>query len=615
MAGGGTGYGPGFAWRMLWRDWRGGELGILAVALVIAVTSVTAVGFFIDRVDRGMQQQAAELIGADLVVSAPRALAPDLEQQAAQRGLRSAQTLQFRSVALVGERPHLVEVKAVSAGYPLRGVLRTATAAFGADQTATGIPARHTAWVEARLLQLLGVDVGDSLQLGAGRFTVARVLTYEPDRGGDMFSVAPRVLINRQDVPGTDLIQTGSLVNYRLLIAGEPAAVQDLRGTLRRQLAPDEQLLTVKDGRPELRSALERARRFLGLAALVSVLLAGVAVATAARRFARRHLDTSAILRCLGATQGAIIRAFSLEMLWLALFASTVGALFGLLMQTVVARILAQLLLIELPGASLRPLALGYATGLVLLLGFALPPLLALRRVPPLRVLRRDLSGKETPAVLVYAAVPASMGVLLYWQIGELYLVLYTLGGMLGTLLLLALGAWGLVNLLKGLRQRVGVAWRFGLANIARRPAGSVVQIVAFGLGIMVLLATTCSTTGAAACRPVRPIIFSSTCNPTRCRGSGRSSTGRGPVRRCCIRWCAPASVASTGERSAATITPAIAPGTWLRASSTCPGPPNRKSTTPWSPVAGGAPTKRANRCCRWKRGSPRPWASPCTTA
>jgi putative ABC transport system permease protein len=488
MAGGGTGYGPGFAWRMLWRDWRGGELGILAVALVIAVTSVTAVGFFIDRVDRGMQQQAAELIGADLVVSAPRALAPDLEQQAAQRGLRSAQTLQFRSVALVGERPHLVEVKAVSAGYPLRGVLRTATAAFGADQTATGIPARHTAWVEARLLQLLGVDVGDSLQLGAGRFTVARVLTYEPDRGGDMFSVAPRVLINRQDVPGTDLIQTGSLVNYRLLIAGEPAAVQDLRGTLRRQLAPDEQLLTVKDGRPELRSALERARRFLGLAALVSVLLAGVAVATAARRFARRHLDTSAILRCLGATQGAIIRAFSLEMLWLALFASTVGALFGLLMQTVVARILAQLLLIELPGASLRPLALGYATGLVLLLGFALPPLLALRRVPPLRVLRRDLSGKETPAVLVYAAVPASMGVLLYWQIGELYLVLYTLGGMLGTLLLLALGAWGLVNLLKGLRQRVGVAWRFGLANIARRPAGSVVQIVAFGLGIMVLL-------------------------------------------------------------------------------------------------------------------------------
>ena len=477
-----------FSWRMLWRDWRGGELRILAAALVIAVTSVSAVSFFSDRVDRGMQQQAAELIAADLVVSAARPISPALRQQARQRGLRTAEAMQFRSVALADERPQLVEVKAVTPGYPLRGALRIAAAPFAADNATSDIPASHSVWVEPRLLQLLDLTVGDSLQLGASRFTITQVLTYEPDRGGDMFSVAPRVLLNAQDVPATQLIRPGSLVNYRLLIAGDAASVQDFRTLLREQLEPNEQVLNIKDGRPELRAALDRAQRFLGLAALISVLLAGVAVATAARRFAQRHLDTSAILRCLGATQRTIIRAFGLEMLWLALLASSVGVILGLLTQTGITRILDQLLLTALPAPSLRPLVLGYATGVILLLGFALPPLLALRHVPPLRVLRRDQTGKTTPASLVYAGVLASMGALLYWQIGDLYLVLYVLGGMLATLLVLALAAWVLIKLLNGLRQRVGVAWRFGLANIARRPASSVIQIVAFGLGIMVLL-------------------------------------------------------------------------------------------------------------------------------
>jgi putative ABC transport system permease protein len=477
-----------FAWRMLWRDWRAGELRILAVALVIAVTSVTAVGFFIDRVDRGMQQQAAALIGADLVISAGRPITPGLENQAQQRGLRTAGLMQFRSVALAGEQPQLVEVKAVSEGYPLRGELRIADAPYATDRSTDGIPAGGEAWVEPRLLQVLGLRVGDSLQLGEQSFTVRQVLSFEPDRGGDMFSVAPRVLINRQDVAATGLIQTGALVNYRLLIAGAPLEVQDLRNALRAQLQVGERILSVKEGRPELRSALERAQRFLGLAALISVLLAGVAVATAARRFAQRHFDTSAILRCLGATQATILRAFGLEMLCLALFASSVGLALGLLTQTVITGILDQLLLSSLPAPSLRPLVLGYATGVILLLGFALPPLLALRRVPPLRVLRRDQSQTATPAWQIYAAVLFSLGLLLYWQIGELRLVGYVLGGMLVTLALLVLAAAGLIRVLRGLRGRVGVAWRFGLANIARRPGSSVIQIVAFGLGIMVLL-------------------------------------------------------------------------------------------------------------------------------
>jgi len=478
----------GFSWRMLWRDWRSGELRIVTLALIIAVTSVTAVGFFIDRVDRGMQQQAGELIGADLVVTSARPLTPAIEKQARQHHLKTAELMAFRSVALSGERPQLVEVKAVSEGYPFRGVLKTSTVAFSEDVITKGIPSRSEVWVEPRLLQLLEIDIGDRLQLGASTFTVSRVLTYEPDRGGDMFSVAPRVMLNKADVPATKLIQTGALVKYRLLIAGADEIIRKFRNKIKKQLQVGESILTVKEGRPELRSALDRAQKFLGLAALISVLLAGVAVATSARRFAQRHLDTSAIMRCLGATQGMVIRVFSLEMLWLALVASSAGVILGLLTQEGISQILGKLLLADLPAPSAQPLLLGYATGIVLLLGFAIPPMLVLSRVPPLRVLRRDQGGKAVSSLLIYASVILSMGVLLYWQIGDLRLVVYVLGGMIVALLLLAIAAYLLIRVLNRLRQRVGVSWRFGLANIARRPATSVIQIVAFGLGIMALL-------------------------------------------------------------------------------------------------------------------------------
>jgi putative ABC transport system permease protein len=477
-----------FSWRMLWRDWRGGELRILAIALIIAVTSVTSVGFFIDRVERGLNQQAAELIAADLVISSSRQINSDYINAAEQRGLTLAKTTQFRSVAVANEQPQLVEVKAVTEHYPLRGELRIADAPYGEDRVAQTIPAQGEVWVEPRLLQALNLQVGTQLQLGAKAFTITQVLVYEPDRGGDMFSVAPRVLMHAGDVAATQLITTGALVNHRLLLGGAATAINDYRRYVKQQLQPGERLLSVKEGRPELRAALERAQRFLGLAALISVLLAGVAVATAARRFAQRHLDTSAMMRCLGATQRSIIRMFSLEMFWLAVIASSVGCALGLLTQMGITRILDQLLLISLPAPSFRPLVLGYATGVILLLGFALPPLLALKNVPPLRVLRRDQTGAPVRAGLVYLGVLLSMGVLLYWQIGELQLVAYVMFGMLLTLLVLALAAYGLVKFLNRLRQRVGVAWRFGLANIARRPGSSVIQIVAFGLGIMVLL-------------------------------------------------------------------------------------------------------------------------------
>jgi len=476
------------SWRMLWRDWRGGELTILAVGLVIAVTSITAVGFFTDRIERGLKQQSAELIAADLVITSSRPAVTNYIESARNADLNVATTQQFRSVVLAGEHPELVEVKAVSNLYPLRGTLRVAETAFGEDQPSSEMPAVGDVWVEGRLLQMLNRAIGDEISLGASQFTIRKILKYEPDRGGDLFNVAPRVLMNVSDVEATGLVSLGSLVKYRVLIAGPRDRVENYRQVINSQLNKGEQILTVDEGRPELSTALARARQFLGLAALMSVLLAGVAVATVASRFTLRHLDTSAMLRCLGASQNAIIKLFTLEMLWLSLLASSVGCLLGGLTQFVITELLDQLIIAQLPPPSYKTLLLGYATGVVMLIGFALPPLLSLKSVPPLRVLRKDVAVSSASGWLVYGLVIACMGALLYWQIGDIKLVTSVLGGMMATLLLLAITAFGLINLLNNLRGKVGVAWRFGLANLARRPGSSTIQIVAFGLGIMVML-------------------------------------------------------------------------------------------------------------------------------
>ncbi len=388
------------ALRALWRDWQSGELRVLGIALLIAVASVAAVGFFNDRIQQAMERKASELLGADLVIAAPASIQPGLAEEARRRGLQVAETLNFRSVVLAGEVTQLAEVKAAGPGYPLRGVLQVSDRPFAPARSVDSIPNSGQVWVDERLLQALNLQVGDAVDLGSRGFRIDQVLAYEPDRAGDLFSIAPRLLMNLEDVPSTGLIQPGSRVEYRLLLAGEPAALGTFRDWAQSRLKVGEKLQGVRDARAELRAALERAQRFLNLAALVSVILAGVGVAIAARRFAARHWDSVAILRCVGATQGLIVRLFVLELLALAGLAGAAGLAVGYLAQYGLSGVLGQLVSnTELPGPSWQPVLPALATGFVTLLGFGLPPLLRLREVPPLRVLRRDL-GPVNPRLL-----------------------------------------------------------------------------------------------------------------------------------------------------------------------------------------------------------------------
>ena len=476
------------ALRLLGRDWRSGELRVLALAVVIAVASVTSVGFFTDRIQQLLERQANVLMGADLVIMADHPLKEDFTRIARQWGLRTATTLSFLSMAQAGGRNQLTAVKAVSKDYPLRGELRIAPQPFTADHVARAIPAPGNVWGDQRLLGELAIKVGDHITVGDAMLTLSAVISQEPDRGGSLFSIAPRLLMNRADVAATGLIQPGSRVRYRLLVAGDSAAVKSYRKAIEPKLGRGERLETVQDARPQMRTALERAHQFLGLASMVSVMLAGVAMAMAVRRFVARHLDNVAILRTFGATQGDIAALYGWQLLVLGIAASLSGCFVGYLAQGLLGDILGSLTVSALPAPSWFPVLVGMAVGLITLAAFIVPPLLHLRRVPTLRVLRRDIGSLPGPSVAAYFLGLAALAVITVWQAGNLRLGLMVLGGSAATVMVLAAAAAGVLALLIQVRSRVSGVWRFGMANLTRRSQGSVVQVVAFGVGMLALL-------------------------------------------------------------------------------------------------------------------------------
>ncbi|MEM7017075.1 MAG: FtsX-like permease family protein [Pseudomonadota bacterium] len=477
-----------FALRALRRDWRLTELRILALALVVSVASLSAVGFFTSRIERAMETQASDLIGGDLVVSSRNPLPSDIKLGATLSNLKTANTLTFRSMAVSEEDLLLTEVKAVSEAYPLRGILRISEQLFGGSVETDRVPAPGHVWVGNSLLSQLELELGDLITLGEADFILEKVLVYEPDRGGDVFQMAPRVMMNYADIEKTGLIAPGSRATYRLLMAGEMNDVAAYKSDLEAQESRFWSMQSVRDGRSDIGNALTQAERFLSLAALAAVILAGAAVAVSAQRFAQHQADASAIMRCLGASQTFVSRIYLIRILTLGLLAGMVGCGLGYLVQMVLSALLADFFLANLPPPSLSPILLGMATAMATLIGFALPAVLRIKSVPPLRVLRRDLGMPPASIWQVMGLATLALIALIYWQSRDAELAVIVLFGIAGTLLVLLLAAFALVKVFGRLRSRAGIAWRFGLANLARRARGSAVQLAGFGLGIMALL-------------------------------------------------------------------------------------------------------------------------------
>ena len=519
------------ALKQLGRDFRAGELRLLIVAVMLAVAALTAVGFFADRMNRGLARDARQLLGGDAVVASDRQTPKDVVAAARSLGLRTTLMTTFPSMGRAAEAQggasRLVAVKAVGDSYPLRGELRLADAPGAPEQAVARAPAPGSVWVDASLLDALGLKVGDPLLLGDARLAIAKVIVIEPDRGTGFSSFSPRVMLNQADLEATHLVQPASRIRWRFAVAaddtrgaaGEEAVrrfVEQVRARIDAGELRGMSIDSLDTGRPEMRQTLDRAAKFLNLVALLAALLAAVAVGIASRDFADRHLDDCAMLRVLGLPQRTIAFAYLLEFGLVGVLASVGGVLLGLAVHYGFVLLLAGLVqTATLPAPGFWPALFGLGIGLTLLLAFGLPPVLQLASVPPLRVIRRDVGALRPASLAVLGAGALGFVALLLAASSDIKLGLIAVGGFAGAAALFAGCSWLAVQVLRrAVPEARAPRWLvLATRQIAARPAFAVLQVSALAVGLLalvllVLLRTDLISSWRAATPPDAPNRF-----------------------------------------------------------------------------------------------------------
>ncbi|MCZ8252278.1 MAG: FtsX-like permease family protein [Hylemonella sp.] len=486
------------AWKTLWRDLRAGQLRLLIIAVTLAVAALTAVSFFADRLKGGMQRDARQLLGGDAVVVSDQATPVALQELAKKSGLQASASLSFPTMARAddahGGATRLVSLKAVEAGYPLRGNLTVSLRAGEPAARTRDIPAPGEVWADPALLDALGLQVGDALLLGESSFRITRLIGIEPDRGAGFINFAPRALIHQSDLAATQLVQPASRLTYRYAVAGEDRAVNAFvkaaDALIEREHLRGVRVEALQGGRPEMSQTLDRAEKFLNLVALLAALLSAVAVGLAARAFANQHLDDCAMLRVLGLSQATIARSHALEFLLIGLAGGVLGVALGWAVHHVFVLLLAGLVDAALPAPGLWPVAFGLGVGLTLILAFGLPPVLQLAQVPALRVIRRDLGTLRPMSIGVLALGVAGFAVLLLAASSDLKLGLITVGGFAGAVAVFALASWGAVAVLRRVvRENTAPRWLvLATRQLSARPIYAVLQVSSLAVGLLALL-------------------------------------------------------------------------------------------------------------------------------
>lgn len=477
-----------FAIRLLFRDARSGELSILVLALIIAVTSTTAISLFADRLHRTMSNQAADFLAADLVITSPALIPQHWLNKAESLNLEQAQTAEFSTVLIENDELLLAGIKAVSAKYPLRSYIKTTTSNYNEENIKHQGPIVGETWVDKRVLSALKIKLGDALIVGEKKLIASQLITYEPDKRGDLYSLSPRVMMNDADLEATQVLKPGSHVHYFFQFSGTTEAITEFNRWIKPQLTASQRIMDIHQDRPELGTALSRAERYLGLSSIVVVLIAGVAIAMSTRRYSERHFDSTAILRCLGCKQNEILRLYIYQFLFLGVLASAAGTLLGWFAQETLFHFLKDLLPAKVANPGLIAVILGFLTGLTILFGFALPPLLRLKKVSPLRVLRRDLDPLPTSAWLVYSLALSLVSVLIWRYTQDLKMTTTIIGGGIITILFSTAVIYFLLLQCRKLLPQLSLSWRFGMQGLLRNPKASVSQVLAFSITLLAMI-------------------------------------------------------------------------------------------------------------------------------
>lgn len=481
------------AWSQTISLWRAGALRVLVFALVLAVSAITAVGFFTERVESALSQQGALLLGGDLAVMADHDIRGVFTLNAQKQGLATVKTYEFPSMVVAGDSSQLVEIKAVERNFPLRGDLTLGATAMNSGRVVKAAPAQGEAWIEPRLANVLDLKVGDQIAVGEKSLLVSAILLREPSRGGDMFSFAPRLMMSADDLAATKLIQYGSRVKYQLLLSGDLKKIQQFNQQMKPQLARGERMEDLRNARPEIKLALDKAEQFLGLSAMVSVILAMVAMLLSSMPYIKQSLDMFALMRCFGALQNTVLQVLAMQTLLIAFFSALLGIAVGYVAQIGLAKLAGSLFVEALPAASLFPVVTGLVASLVMMVAVVLPHAWQMRKLTAMNILRRETLTQPISAQAKFLPAALVMAAMVFWQAQDIKIALSTILAMLALCFVVFVFAYGLVNLARALvrlspHNKTLSTIMVGVQGLKTRLALSTVQTIGFSMGLMVLI-------------------------------------------------------------------------------------------------------------------------------
>ena len=481
------------AWMQTLSLWRAGALRVLVFALVLAVTAITAVGFFTQRIETALNQQGGLLLGGDIALLADHALADKFEKSAIAQGIDTVKTYEFASMVVFGEANQLAEIKAVGQKFPLRGDLTVGQTVGETGKVIKSAPKLGEVWLEPRLATLLSLKVGDVIELGVRKFSIGAILLHEPSRGGDMFSFAPRLMMNAADLPSTKLVQYGSRVKYQLLLAAEPQKISQYFKQTKPQLGRGEKIEDVRNPRPEIKLALDKAQQFLGLSAMVSVILAMVAMLLSSLPYIKPSLDTFALMRCFGASKDVVLQVLSIQTLMIAFFSALLGVVLGFIGQFGLARLAGSLFLEVLPPASFSPIFVGIIASITMMFSVVLPHAWQMRNLTAMNILRRETIKQASSAQAKFLPAGLVMCGMIFWQAHDAKLALSTILALVLLCVAIVGFSYVLVSLVNRLfnltpNNRMLNDVKLGVLGLKRRFGLSTVQMVGFSMGLMVLM-------------------------------------------------------------------------------------------------------------------------------
>ncbi len=478
------------AWRLFRHEARRGELTIILFAIVLSVAAVLSLSLFSERLQEALTAKSAEFIAADRVLDSRNEKAnPAWLEKAQSLGLQTASQNYTSSMAFAGENMQLVDVRAASEGFPLKGKIKIADEPFSPGEETATLPAANEAWVNSRLFQDLGITLGDSIEVGDARFTVTKALISVPDEGFSLFSTNPKVLIRKSAFADAGISGPGSRVTYSYFFTGDEAQLEEFYDWLRPQLNREvHRWQSVNDDDSAVGRSVNRAGQYFLLASLLAIVLACVSIGVAAQRYSQRHYDPVAIFKTLGASQAMVQKIYLLQISFISVAGILLGLVLGFGFQQAVVWALQNRIEVSLDIWHVRPVLIAIFTGAVCAVLFSLYPLLKLFSVPPLRVLRRDLGANMSARVIQYLAAASAIWLLMWAYSGNVKIsaILFASGVLLVAVLMVV--TMLLIRLGRKLGQGRMGAWQLAWARISRRAMDNSVQLISFAVTIMLLL-------------------------------------------------------------------------------------------------------------------------------